>query len=212
MSKSDVIISNFFYVDDVKKTKQILNNFESIQYNSSSFKKDFCRLLYETCAVEACWNKLYKTDTVIKCNARFDEDINYGEDLLFNLSLYKSYDNIFFLGEPLYNYYVRKKKPISLSQKYRKNLLFKELHLLECIKKFLIETEINHNRFFYKYMEEHMIEGINEYRHQQCNLDTNQINAQLSFIFNSDIFLVLPNSVRESLKKYAKNVADYNKI
>lgn len=212
LSKSDVIISNFYYIDNMVKTKQVLNDFESIQYDTDSFRKNFCKLLHETCAIEACWNKLYKMDTVKKCNAEFDVNINYGEDLLFNLSLYKSYNKISFIGKPLYNYYVRKKDRISLSQKYRSNLLIKEMHLLECIKRFLIDMEIEYNIYFYNYIEEHIVEGLNEYKNQQCNIDINQINSQLEYFFDSSLFSMLPNSIKENLKRYTENEVNCNKI
>ena len=55
------------------------------------------------------WNKLYRRDIIEQNNIRFDENIRWSEDLLFNLQYFLCCRNTYFLNleNGVYDYYIR---------------------------------------------------------------------------------------------------------
>lgn len=72
------------------------------------------------------WAKLYKKEIIQNNNITFPEDIDLGEDLLFNLKYYTFVKKGVFLNKSLYSYRFIEN---SLSQKFRKNALFIQLRI-----------------------------------------------------------------------------------
>lgn len=211
LSGSDIVICNFYYFDEETKRKRILFPFENTQMEYAEFILHFCRLIYTTCAIEACWNKLYKRSILEQSNAMFDQNISYGEDLLFNLKLYPFCKRISMIEDPLYNYFVRKNSPISLSQKYRDSLLIKEIHLLTCLKEFIENNGIERDKYYEKYVEEHILDGINEFCHPNCKLTVNQIKSELKFFFDSTVAVSVSKNTSSKLKNHSNKIMHYIK-
>jgi glycosyltransferase EpsH len=67
------------------------------------------------------WAKLYKREFLKSTGIRMNEEITLGEDLLFNLAVYKKVNKVCWLKEYLYHY-SWKENVNSLSRKYRKDL------------------------------------------------------------------------------------------
>ena len=53
------------------------------------------------------WNKLYSREIIEKNNIRFKEEVETGEDFIFNLQYFRKINNICFSKEELY-YYIRR--------------------------------------------------------------------------------------------------------
>ncbi|SCJ80079.1 Chondroitin polymerase [Anaerotruncus sp. 2789STDY5834896] len=60
--------------------------------------------LYKKSYLNALWNKLYRNDFIKKNSLCFREDIQIGEDLLFNLAYLSNINTIRISSEPLYHY------------------------------------------------------------------------------------------------------------
>lgn len=133
---SDFSICNFSYVEDnhryVNETKNLKENL-----NIDEFKKQFM-YYFEYELINPPWNKIFKKEIIVKNGIKFNEKINLGEDLLFNLEYLKKIKTINYVNIPLYNYYVGK---YTLSTKFRKDYLDIEWILIEKIKDFLFNTE-----------------------------------------------------------------------
>lgn len=50
------------------------------------------------------WNKLYRADIIREHQLFFDEGVNFGEDLMFNLRYFSRINQIKFINQPLYIY------------------------------------------------------------------------------------------------------------
>ena len=74
------------------------------------------------------WNKIYLKDIIVENNILFDEQIDFGEDLEFNIEYFKYVKSAYLIKEPLYNYYIENS---SSSFKYRENDFFIRLHNVE---------------------------------------------------------------------------------
>lgn len=79
------------------------------------------------------WNKLYKRDLIVKYNIKFDPQISYGEDLLFNLFYLTHSKVITSISHELINYYQR---TFSLSQS-PKNELYNTTYLVSKYESYL---------------------------------------------------------------------------
>lgn len=80
--------------------------------------KTFTELL-DTGLLYPPWGKLYKTEIINKNQIKFEHNVNYGEDLLFNLQYLEEITEIEITSKILYNYNVLNKN--SLANKYSLN-------------------------------------------------------------------------------------------
>ena len=86
-------------------------------------------------------NKYYKTSIIQENGIRFPENMNLGEDLVFNLHYQeKANTSYFILHKPFY--YYRDEREDSLSNSKRENLLEIQKELFASVKNFLFETGI----------------------------------------------------------------------
>ncbi len=73
------------------------------------------------------WNKLYKKAIIDKNRIRFNEDIEWCEDFLFNLEYYHYCQNIWYLSDIVSIYTLRDdgltKKPLSAKEKEKRSIL-----------------------------------------------------------------------------------------
>lgn len=59
------------------------------------------------------WRNIYKRSLVVENNIRYDEDVSFGEDNIFNLYAFYHADGVFAINEPLYFY---RNNPVGLSK------------------------------------------------------------------------------------------------
>lgn len=60
--------------------------------------------LYSLGLTNAPWNKIYRTSFIRAKSIRFEEEMDYGEDLMFNMDVFKKGHSFQLLAESLYNY------------------------------------------------------------------------------------------------------------
>lgn len=96
-------------------------------------------------------NKIYQAKVIRDHQIVFPEDLDLGEDLLFNLAyLSKAQTSYAILQNPFY--YYRDDRTGSLTNTKRRNLLSIQTRLFSAVKKFLTETDIwteNNQRLYY---------------------------------------------------------------
>ena len=96
-------------------------------------------------------NKIYQAKVIRDHQIVFPEDLDLGEDLLFNLAyLSKAQTSYVILQNPFY--YYRDDRTGSLTNTKRRNLLSIQKRLFSAVKKFLTETDIwteNNQRLYY---------------------------------------------------------------
>ncbi|OFV71345.1 glycosyltransferase family 2 protein [Acetobacterium wieringae] len=155
---SDLVISGYNIVKSSGGQTAITKNNPSIKGDISKkeFKENFGLFFSESLINSVC-NKIYRNEIIRKQNIVFREEINMGEDLLFNLEYFKHCDKINILDESLYNYtdFVSD----SLTQSYKYNYYNVQKLLYNDIRKFLKEDNYytGHN---IKFVENVYIENI----------------------------------------------------
>lgn len=110
---------------DIVQFKYIINDINSnkvmINIDNSIFDND--NLLNMTLVgknIFSVWSKLIKREFILKNNIYFNEDISYGEDLLYTATMIMYKPKYIFIDEFLYNYYKREN---SLSRTKNNKLL-----------------------------------------------------------------------------------------
>lgn len=97
--------------------------------------------LYSQNYINSPWDKLYRADIVKKNQIVFPENMNLGEDLLFNLDYLKCVSGGYqILNSPLYFY--RPNHDGSLSGKYRKDMLSLQIKLSDKVREYLKEKNL----------------------------------------------------------------------
>jgi len=94
----------FLIVSNIKKC--ILEKSEVVKTNVSEgvlSLNDFY-LLYQNAILSSCCNKIYSNEIIKAHNLRFNEEITYGEDLIFNLDYLNYVDGIYVIQKALYEY------------------------------------------------------------------------------------------------------------
>lgn len=123
--------------------------------------------------INSVCSKVYKLDIIKKQNIKFNENIQIGEDLLFNIKYLKFVNKIKWNNKAIYNYYVENKK--SATKKYIDN---KYEQLIEINNKFKIYLKDFKNIKLLKLQQYIKIKNIysciiNLY-HKNCNYTYNE--------------------------------------
>lgn len=90
-------------------TYEEMSNF--IKVNCISGRRDIFNVV---------WNKLYRRQFILENNIRFDKDITFGEDFLFNCSCMKNTNSICVIDKAYYNY-MRRPNEQTLKMKFIRN-------------------------------------------------------------------------------------------
>lgn len=144
-SPKDFVLFNFERLE-VSKSIKIMHNLPE----SFDIKKVFIQL-YTKGLLQPCWNKVFRTELIVKNNLFFDESISMGEDFRFNLQYLKLCNN--FHASDLFVYKYNVFTTGSLSNKFNPNSfeLFKQG--VEQVRSFCQSKEIQYpeinNRYLY---------------------------------------------------------------
>ena len=128
-------------VKEVEDKKIIINSSEFLneEYKSNEEIKGILPYLIKTEMINSPI-KVYKSDLLKKEKIYFDNNINIGEDYLFNMKCFLHANNLYIIKEPLYHYMIRNIK--SLSNKFIDDKYSQLVYVNDNIKK-LIDNNIN---------------------------------------------------------------------
>lgn len=197
--KSQIVICGYNIVQNSNGDEQIIKRNPKIYgiHHKSDFLKKFGRLYFNG-FINSPWNKLYNVEIIRKFNIRFPEDINIGEDLLFNLDYIKYCDKISIINESLYNYVNLHYS--SLTKSYKESYFKTQKFLHQKVNEFLKDYNIynDENKIF--------VEQVYSYRIIECIENLFHNNSELSFKYKkSEIEEIISDvTVRENLL-YFKN-------
>lgn len=124
----------------IKNEKIVYNNIPNVSgvYEKTIFLEFFGEL-YDNLFINSPCNKLFNNRIIKKNNINFPEEINMGEDLLFNIEYLRACDGeISVSQDDSYNYI--KHDDYSLTKIYNKSYFENQKMLYETVKKFLIEA------------------------------------------------------------------------
>lgn len=150
--------------------------------------------LYQKTILPPLWNKLYRADIIKHHQLQFAEDIQMGEDLLFNLDYMACIQSVQLIQDPLYIYYLDNSN--SLSQKFQQNMLKKQQMLQYTVKEFLLThksyTAENEQALQSTYVTS-IINSLNNLFHPKANLSPTEIKEQITqIIMNPEIRDIIP--------------------
>lgn len=111
LRQSDCVVSS---IDDSIFEKNVTASF------SDRFNLDIWIPLFEKSVLYAPWAKIYRTSIIKENHITFPTDLNYGEDMVFNIRHMRCIDTISYVNKNYYHY-IRDNKE-SLSQKVRWNM------------------------------------------------------------------------------------------
>lgn len=132
----DLVICGYKTVRSSKVVKQCGVNKE---YDELSILSTEFASLYKIGFLNPPWNKIFKRE---KLNNLFDEDMELGEDLIFNVYYMQNVKKLIFIKEPFYNYVLVGSQ--SLTQKYYDNGFETVVKKYQILNKF-IKGYLKHN-------------------------------------------------------------------
>lgn len=106
-------------------------------YNKTDFMLHFADF-FNSDLINPPWNKLYSANLIRKYNIHYLENINLGEDLLFNLDYIKICDFIATVNTPLYLHLNQDMN--SLTTGYKKDFFINQKMLFESVRKFILDN------------------------------------------------------------------------
>lgn len=127
------------------------------------------------------WNKLYKTDTIKTANASFQENLSYGEDLIFNTKVFLFCKNISLIDQDFYAYTVHNKT--SLVQGYKAHNFYAHILIGEAMEKMLKEANVftaGNQKGIFNWLAQNMVESLFEYCLAGCPLTREEKIAEIN--------------------------------
>ena len=136
-NKVDIVLCGYKRLSKDHNGKIEVKN--SILYNQVSITKqvflnEFGNL-FENQYINYLWNKLYLASIIKNNNVKFDDSINWGEDLTFNLEYLGYCNNITIISKHLYNYINYNND--SITSKFNSELHNNQQKMYKAVREFL---------------------------------------------------------------------------
>lgn len=140
-------------------------------------------------------NKCYSRDIIISNNILFDEDVNLGEDLIFNANYFKYIENIFYEDKARY-VYDHSFSPNSLTKTYDESYFEAWKRVISAIENLYNYKKFNKQEKFYMklYIEMMSIVFIPLVTRSEYNLNEKEDKVR-EYVLESDVKLVLQNTI-----------------
>lgn len=155
-------------------------------FSRESFLKRFGVFIKDN-LINSPVNKLYRRDILNNNYIRFDENINLGEDLIFNLQYLEYCNKISVIPDVLYKY--QKFNTNSLTQGYRKELFQNQQMLFKTIKRFMKKNKIyngSNKEFLAVSFSNSIVISLANFFHEHCELDSKEIKREIKNIIQND--------------------------
>ena len=133
------------------------------------------------------WNKLYSREIIEKNNIRFKEEVETGEDFIFNLQYFRKINNICFSKEELY-YYIRRNNN-SITYQYIDNIYEKGVKIHSLLEDFLKDMNFYNNKNRYILYGNHLMGVFSAFLnlfHKDCKLTLKQKKQYIKAIVNRE--------------------------
>ena len=140
-------------------------------YSLSELKKNF-KLPYEKGLINAPWGKLYNRKLI--GNLRFDEAVEIGEDLLFNLEYLGQCNKIVFLSDALYNYNLMNES--SATHKYKNGYFEQVVKIYSRTKMFKYDSKCSE---FYDEIDKRLCVSVINFLQSVCYFSSFQYKKNI---------------------------------
>lgn len=168
------------------------------EYNKNDFFQHFCKL-YQDGFLAYVWNKVYKTEIIKKYNIEFNESINRGEDVFFNLQVFAKCNNISSNKNILYNYV--RYNDNSITNKFKEDLFVNHKNIMYQLSEFVSENHIPGGKSFigenfrYRFLES--IYNLTKINSKRKYIETKR---HIRDLLNNDFTQLNKNYFRETSK------------
>lgn len=102
----DLVVSGWQI--DLQTNRGLVKGYKTIKPADNLIDSDLPKFILESIgndgALYNLWNKLFRADVIKKHNLKFNEDIRFGEDLIFALNYFQHISTIKIISEPTYSY------------------------------------------------------------------------------------------------------------
>lgn len=133
------------------------------------------------------WNKLYSRKIIEENNIRFKEEVETGEDFIFNLQYFRKINNICFSKGELY-YYIRRNNN-SITYQYIDNMYEKSLEIHNLLEDFLKDMNFYNSKNKYILYGNHLMGVFSAFLnlfHKDCKLTLKQKKHYIKAIVNRE--------------------------
>lgn len=133
------------------------------------------------------WNKLYSREIIEENNIRFKEEVETGEDFIFNLQYFRKINNICFSKGELY-YYIRRNNN-SITYQYIDNMYEKGLEIHNLLEDFLKDMNFYNSKNKYILYGNHLMGVFSTFLnlfHKDCKLTLKQKKHYIKAIVNRE--------------------------
>ena len=133
------------------------------------------------------WNKLYNREIIDENNIRFKEEVETGEDFIFNLQYFRKINNICFSKGELY-YYIRRNNN-SITYQYIDNMYEKGLEIHNLLEDFLKDMNFYNSKNKYILYGNHLMGVFSAFLnlfHKDCKLTLKQKKHYIKAIVNRE--------------------------
>ena len=200
---ANIVCKNEFNIlesRNINTNRLCTNKKEIAQYLKEFSNDDKERVL------NVIWNKIYSIEIIKENNIRFDENIDLGEDFLFNCDYFKEITSLLEVKECLYNYY--KNQSNNLTTKFRTDILKRRKIIYEAwsnlYKNYNIYDEEKINSFSI-YEGKMMYFSLYTVFLQDCKLTDNEKEKFIKSLINDDHVKYINYYLRFSIDKVLIN-------
>ncbi|QNF26187.1 glycosyltransferase [Metabacillus elymi] len=209
---ADIVVCPFKTINLVNNTEAISSIMKdaNIIFDKHKIEKQIIPSILnnKTYSLMPIFNKLYKKSLFYSNNIKFDTEKSHSEDARLNFTLLTIINNLVYIEQPLYNYFIRERD--SLTNKIRSDLHIyafdNKNFLIALSKKYSLDRYINNIR-------EHFSRVVLSYLQEIVNSDLSQ-NQKYKIIsdilgneeFKSDLNYIKTSSLYLNLLKIICNI------
>lgn len=127
---ADVVKCNFSYNDSCEASGNLANIKGEHFITKDKFEPDFYDMFFKTMNIHTVWAQMFKKELLHNNMEKIDTSISLGDDLEFNVQLYKNINNILFIDDVLYHY---RFNPLSITRRLNeKNIKNNIISVTKC--------------------------------------------------------------------------------
>ncbi|HFE9683147.1 TPA: glycosyltransferase family 2 protein [Clostridium perfringens] len=178
-----------YYIEFQNKTINTIKNDINILANNKKEIAKCIKLLEEKMLIASPWTSIYRMDILKENNIKFNENLDFGEDVLFNLEYLEAIESVYILNLPLYHYVKFDKK--TLSTKYVKNRFEKMNYNIkkrkEVYDKFNMVSD-EYNIHFSNMFVKSLYGSILNMFYTECELNYREKIKSIKFIMKDELY------------------------
>lgn len=187
VQKADICICNYKYINEIGAIDNLTNPSSDILLENE-FKEQFWKF-FECELINPPWNKIFRSDIIKKYDIKFNNKLDLGEDLIFNLNYLRYCQSISFIDKPLYDYVIGDE---TLSTKFRENYLEIQDFLMDVVEDYISDSiTIENEKFLINYRSKVLISYIQSFFLKNCTMSKIDKKTKISNCVNSKKRLAL---------------------